>query len=317
MLVCYNTPHGQEICSGGRAMMLPEKLGNVQDLQEFCFSLGGSVVEPSVLTGNEERHWRSLVDVWRYWQGYPPKETEQNFEMNTELLGGFIHIVHELSNEGKTVAVTTGGGLEARKKMTMVDKVAAFLGSLPRDETADKLYGKPSRDLNKQKDHIGIEETKSKASMIYGLMLDMGLRVDWHRKPEMGMEKPGWVYIRGGYEEGMTTDGALVKVMEKMKNAQLLINITNVPGIYEVGANRELLKDRVIKVITYSRYITIMGNGEHIPGMNSPLEPQAAKWLNQQEKVAIVVGPNMANMKNMLKGCEFEGTVLIPDTWAA
>lgn len=114
------------------------------------------------------------------------------------------------------------------------------------------------------------------------------------------------VLVAAGWKPGRSTDYDAV-LLAKNVNADMVINMTNVDYVYDI--NPRLKGARPIKKITWKELRKIVGN-KWRPGLNMPFDPIAAKEAERLKMKAVVIGKDLGNLKNVLDGKEFKGTII-------
>ena len=115
------------------------------------------------------------------------------------------------------------------------------------------------------------------------------------------------ILVAAGWKPGWSTDYDAVLLARNLK-ITTLINMTNVDYVYDKNPkkfrNAEPMKD-----LTWKRFRKLVGNAWK-PGLNMPFDPIAAKAAEKNKLKVVVLGKNLANLENFLKGKEFKGTVI-------
>ena len=88
-----------------------------------------------------------------------------------------------------------------------------------------------------------------------------------------------------------------------------IINLSNIDFVYDKDPAK--FKDaKKIRQISWKDFRQIVGSRWN-PGTNAPFDPIASKFAEENKmEVIIANGKNMDNLKNILEGKEFLGTVI-------
>ena len=116
--------------------------------------------------------------------------------------------------------------------------------------------------------------------------------------------------VGGGYRPGESSDGPAVTVARRL-GAKLLINLTNTPYVYDRDPRNDPAAKK-IPDLTWSDYLQLI-QSEWTPGMNVPFDPVAARRASRAKiSVAIADSRNLPNVRKILHGKPFEGTLIHP-----
>ena len=204
-------------------------------------------------------------------------------KVNMEFLLEFKKIVLDYTKRGNGVIIICGGGKLARSLQ----------------ETTSKLKGIKDMHL----DWAGIYATRVNAHILKKIFnLKKGIITNPNKKITSG-EK---VLIAAGWKPGFSTDYDSV-LLAKNIGADEIINITNVDYVYDKDPK---LKDaKPIKETTWRELRKIVGH-EWKPGLNMPFDPIAAREAEKSGLKVIVIGKDLDNLKRVLSGEEFIGTLI-------
>lgn len=110
-----------------------------------------------------------------------------------------------------------------------------------------------------------------------------------------------------GYRERMTSDGTAADVARYLK-ADLLINITNVNGLYDRDP-RKFKNAKFIPEISFSDFLKTVGKIKYKPGQHFVLDQIAAEIIAKY-KIKTVILKSTAELKKCLSYKRFIGTVI-------
>ena len=197
----------------------------------------------------------------------------------------YANFLMDLSFHGHYVLAVCGGGELARDYQR---KLA------PRD-----FHG---RDL------AGIKATKENAMKLCRYLGNFGTKVilDYRSVPRYYGKK---IVCVGGNKPGHSTDWDAAFFAQRL-SADLIINATNVDGIYSCDPKKSKLAE-LIPDITYDTYLKQFGSAWE-PGMHAPFDYKAASLMvNSKHRIPTVI-VNGTNLENILAAIEGKkvGTLL-------
>ena len=189
--------------------------------------------------------------------------------------------------KGNRMVLVCGGGSICRKYQ----------------QAADKL----TKTNNIDKDWIGIMATRLNAELIRVMFKEQAYeKVVYNPHKKINTKKK--IIIGAGYEPGCSTDTDTV-ILAKQFKASLVINTTNTDYVYDKDPNK-YNNAQVIKELTWPEYKRLIG-GEFKPGMHAPFDPVASKLaMKYNMEVAIINGRKLNNLRKLLDGKKFVGTVI-------
>jgi len=160
-------------------------------------------------------------------------------------------------------------------------------------------------------DDVGIATTHVNAKMLFHVLKNEGVNVQYLKSIYEQAEENCDAWITGGSVIGQTSDAALVD-FSKILQAEKIINATNTSYVYEMDHGK-VDKMRPIKEMSWNDYLALIGNPGHKPGENLPFGYTAS--VKAQElglKIVILNGNELQNIVNVLKGKQFDGTLIRP-----
>ena len=163
---------------------------------------------------------------------------------------------------------------------------------------------------NEDLDWIGIHATHLNGHLLRTIFNDIANpRVIQHYDRKLTNWKES-VVIGAGWKPGWTTDYDAVKSAQDY-GGKLVINMSNIDWVYDKDPNK--FKDaKLIKKITWGEMIKIVGK-KYSPGMNVPFDPVATQLANKLNLTVIITnGNDFVNMRKIIDGDEFKGTVITP-----
>ncbi len=218
------------------------------------------------------------------------------FLKDAESIKGVANALNELSRLSK-LCVVAGGGERARECI----EIARELGA------NDAIC-----------DYIGIAITRINAKLLILALKnaypepfqdyrDAAQAFYASKRDENGFWK---VVVMGGVSPGHTTD-AVAAILAEYLNADLLLNVTTVDGVYEEDPKTHP-NARKYERLTPSELTALVMRKEMKAGSRIVIDPVAAKIIERSGiKTVIVNGKNPENILKAFKG-EHVGTLIAP-----
>ncbi|MFA5136062.1 MAG: UMP kinase [Patescibacteria group bacterium] len=214
-----------------------------------------------------------------------------NGGIDTDFVKKLNIFIREEVEKGKRFFLVAGGGKLSR---TYRDAGKAVIGSL----------------TNEDLDWLGIHATRMNAHLLRTIFQDIAHPriIQDYSKRLRNVKEP--VVIASGWKPGWSTDYCMVKVAQMYKG-QVMINLSNIDWIYDKDPNK--YKDaKIIKKLTWEDCQDLVGS-KWMPGMNTPFDPIATTLAKSLHLTAIVAnGRNFDNLRKIIEGEEFTGTVILP-----
>ena len=213
--------------------------------------------------------------------------------INWRFLREFRKLILSEIKKGKKFVIVAGGGYTCRE----YQQAAAKVTHLAKDD----------------RDWLGIHATRLNAHLIKTIFRKYAhprinknpmTKANIIRHFSLG-EK---IMVAAGWHPGWSTD-YVATVHAQRFGAKMLINLSNIKYVCDKDPNK--FKDaKIIKNIDWKNFRRIVGN-RWDPGANFPFDPIASKLAQEIGlKVVITEGKNLANLKNILDGKKFQGTVI-------
>ena len=109
------------------------------------------------------------------------------------------------------------------------------------------------------------------------------------------------------YESNSTSDGTAAKIARYLKTD--FINMTNVQGLYTENPKKNP-KAKFIPKISWKDFEKMALKLKFKAGQNFVLDQQAATLIKKHKIKTYILGPNLKNLNNFLKGKKFIGTFI-------
>jgi len=212
-----------------------------------------------------------------------------NGGIDTDFLIKLNKLIREEVANGKRFMLIAGGGKLARRYQ---EAGSAVIGKLTREDL----------------DWLGIHSTHLNAHLLRTIFQDIAnprVVQDYDRRLENWIEP---IAIGAGWMPGCSTDYDAV-VFARDHKAKLIINMSNIDYVFDKDPGK-FSDAKPLKKITWEAMKKLVGD-KWIPGHNSPFDPIATE-LAESLKLAIVIanGNNMENIKKIINGESFKGTVI-------
>lgn len=121
---------------------------------------------------------------------------------------------------------------------------------------------------------------------------------------------PGRVLVACGWKPGFSTDYDAVLLAERFQ-ADTLINLSNVARVYSADPKADP-NARPLDRLSWAELQALVGRTWK-PGSNVPFDPVASEHAARIGlRVVVAAGRNIENLKKILNGEPFEGTVIGP-----
>ena len=224
------------------------------------------------------------------------------------------------------VAISTGGSIVAPEPLDpgFVSELASVL--LEASEVRDLLvvvgggrtarrYIEACRDLGADEDYldlVGIDCTRLNARILIaalGREAYPGVPATVHDALEVSRDHP--IVVMGGTHPGQTTD-AVTAMLAEMAEAEELLILTNVDGVYTADPRKDPSAER-LPAITTGRLLEIVDTGEYEAGSSTVVDAVAARLVHRAGITTKVLnGRDLEQVRSALAGRDFHGTLVTP-----
>jgi uridylate kinase len=196
----------------------------------------------------------------------------------------------------RRVILVCGGGGPAREYQGAYRAVLSEAGRSDADAEAQ--------------DWIGIAATRLNAELVRFLFqpyCPQPVIVD----PTAVSVFPGRVLVAGGWKPGFSTDYDAVLLARRFQ-ADTLVNLSNIARVYSADPKVDPAA-RPLDRLSWAELQAMVGT-TWVPGKNVPFDPVAtAEAARAGLRLVVAAGRNIENLKRILGGEDFEGTVVGPD----
>lgn len=211
--------------------------------------------------------------------------------VDTDFLIKLNHLIREQVAKGKRFLLVAGGGTIARHYRDAGKKV---IGNVT------------SEDL----DWLAIHTTRMNGHLLRTIFQDIANPriIENYNKRLYAWKEP--VVIGAGWKPGWSTDYCAT-ILAKDYGANLIINLSNIDHVYDKDP-RKYKDAKPITKTTWESIERLVGD-KWTPGLNMPFDPIATK-LAKQIKLTVIVtnGSDFDNLKKIIEGEPFKGTVIAP-----
>ncbi|KYC49940.1 MAG: Uridylate kinase [Candidatus Methanofastidiosum methylothiophilum] len=201
-------------------------------------------------------------------------------KIDVELIKSVSKQIVSLSKNHEFLIVV-GGGTIARE----------YIGAL-------KSIGKDDTFL----DFVGMEVAKLNASLFMGALGDKApVEVSNDFKHALSTLYLGKIPVLGGTHPGHTTD-AVSSMLAEFSGADLFLRFTNVDGVYDKDP-RKFPDAKKLQKISHEKLLDIVEGTKAVAGVNTVIDPLAAKILKRSKIKTIVCGKEeLNNIKAAIEG---------------
>ncbi len=209
----------------------------------------------------------------------------------TDFLIKLNHLIREQVSKGKRFFLVAGGGKISR---LYIDAGKTIIG-----DVADE-------DL----DWLAIHITRVNAHLLRTIFQDIAHPriIENYDKRLRNWKEP--VVIGAGWKPGWSTDYDAT-ILARDYNANIIINLSNIDYVYDKDPIK--FKDaKPIKKTTWEEVEKLVGK-KFSPGLSAPFDPIATRLAKEIGLTVIVTsGHDFTNLKRIIEGESFNGTVITP-----
>lgn len=171
-------------------------------------------------------------------------------------------------------------------------------------QTAEKITKVSNEDM----DWLGIHSIRLNAHLLRTIFRNQAYPtvLDSPYKPIRG----GWrMLIASAWKPGFSSDYDATLLAERFK-IKTIINASNIAHAYDKDPSK-YKNAKIIKKIFWKDFRKLVGS-RWIPGMHAPFDPIAAKAAQKFKlQVIIAKGTDLKNIKNIILGKKFKGTIIL------
>lgn len=208
--------------------------------------------------------------------------------VDTAFISKFKDLITAEVRKGKRFVIICGGGRTARD----YQRAAARITDLTRDDL----------------DWLGIHATRLNAHLLRTVF-----RAKAHPRiitdPHEDVQAKESIVIGAGWRPGCSTDYDAVLLARKF-GAETVVNLSNIDYVYDADPRKDP-KARRLKEMSWKDFRKMVGSTWD-PGLNSPFDPVASK-LAEELRLSVIIanGKNLSNVRAILNGKPFKGTVIM------
>ena len=198
-----------------------------------------------------------------------------------KFLKEFVNIINKYKKKHK-FSIVCGGGYTAR----IYTKKA-------------KEFGLSTNEAHK----LGIEATHLNAKFLAKI-----LNAKFSNEHPTNIGKMREIIVSGGYKPGWTTDTDAALIAKSMK-ADVLINITDVKGIYTKDPDK-YKNAKLIPQMSWKEFEKMFGKKITGAGKHYVFDPLAGQICKRSKIKVVVIGKNLKNLEKLINGKKFIGTTI-------
>jgi uridylate kinase len=199
----------------------------------------------------------------------------------------YVDVLLKLKKEGHQLVVVTGGGSTCR-----------LYRDIAKDNKADNVV----------LDRIGVVATHLNAMTLAACLGEESFPTTFRKPEEVKQNFGEKILVCGGDLPGHSTDYDAVLFADAIK-ADLIINATNVDGIYEKDP-KKYPKAKKLKKLTFKQFEEIITQNEQKPGEYRLFDLEGAKLLRKiKVKMITIDGNNPQEIIRAVEG-KHNGTVV-------
>jgi uridylate kinase len=222
-------------------------------------------------------------------------------EVDVSFLRSFRQLMEghlEASPEHRLILVC-GGGAPARRYQEAYGQILAS-GPRPPEPQAEA----------EARDWIGIAATRLNAELLRQLFAGYCTQAVVTNPQEVTLF-PGRVLVAAGWKPGFSTDYDAVLLAERFQ-ADTLLNLSDIPRVYDADP-RTNPQARPLDRMDWEAFRSLVGDS-WTPGQNVPFDAVATAYAARLGlKVIVAAGRDLENLRRLLAGEPFVGTVIGPD----
>jgi uridylate kinase len=155
-------------------------------------------------------------------------------------------------------------------------------------------------------DWIGIQATRLNAELIRSVLGTMAHEKVIH-DPGEAIDDHKRIVIGAGFEPGSSTDLRAVQLAERF-GARQVVNMSNIDYVYSDDPKTNPGARKLTR-ISWRDFRKLVGDEWH-PGLNMPFDPIASQAAEAAGLTVVIIGNDMKNLEQLLKGEPFVGTTI-------
>lgn len=202
-------------------------------------------------------------------------------------LKAFDTLISAEVKKGRKFVIVVGGGKTARHYIDAAKKVHKVL----------------PEDL----DWLGIHATRLNGHLLRTIFRKFAHPVVIKNPLRMPIKWKGDIVIAAGWKPGWSTDYVACRIAKKI-GADVIVNGSNIDHVYDDDP-RVNKNAKAVNEMKWADYRKMVGDTWD-PGLSAPFDPIASKFSHRHKLKVAVVNGDVKNMKKVISGEEFKGTVL-------
>jgi len=209
-------------------------------------------------------------------------------EINIEYLGRFYYFIKKQIKKGRKFIIIPGGGRVARDYQGAVSRIVRL--------------------SNEDKDWLGIHATRLNAHLLRAIFKKEAHPVVFDRRFKFRNFSKYSIMVGAGWSPGCSTDYVAIQTAVDLRIKEVVI-LGKADHVY-TGDFEKDKGAKPIREISWKKYLKIVP-ARWSPGLHAPVDPVAARLAKKEGiKVAVASADDLNNLKMILSGKSFKGTVL-------
>ncbi len=219
-----------------------------------------------------------------------------NGGIDTTFLKNLNEFVRDEVRKGRKFFLVIGGGRIARH---YIDAGKTVVGNIIKEDL----------------DWLAIHATRFNAQLVRTIFKDIANPrvIENYEHKLINWREP--VVVGAGWKPGWSTDYDAV-VLARDYKGKLIINLSNIYYVYDKDPIK--FKDaKKLVALSWKDMETLVGKllkGKRwVPGLNAPFDPIATRLAKTMDLTVVVTnGKDFKNLRNIIEGRKFKGTVITP-----
>ena len=207
--------------------------------------------------------------------------------INVPFLKRFFLFIKRETKKGNKFIIVPGGGGITRRYQAAARRIA--------------------RVRNEDKDWLGIHATRLNAHFLRTIFKDWAEPVILDERGKIVRFGRYSIIIASGWKPGWSTDYVACQIALDF-GIREVINLSEAGYVYTADIKKDP-RARPIKQLFWDDYLKLIPS-RWSPGLHTPVDPVAARLAKKRGLRVITVSSDLGNLRSLLKGEGFKGTVL-------
>ncbi|MGQ4833279.1 MAG: UMP kinase [Candidatus Asgardarchaeia archaeon] len=215
---------------------------------------------------------------------------DNTFNLNIQLIQNYVELLKNFTEKGYQFFIVTGGGVISK---SIISTFKQF--------NLSNFYN----------DMIGIYFSRVNAFIVASLLSSLAfpaIPTNWDDVMKLFPQLGKKILVMGGMQPGQSTN-AVAALLAELVSADLLVNMTNVDGVYDKNPSDP--RAQLLKEITINELIKIVEKLSQSAGTYKLFDLVAAKVVSRSKiPLVFINGRNPENLRKLLSG-ESVGTKVL------